>query len=151
MESIGSLLLAFVLCQSAWAADRSLRIGTVGEELASNGGCSLQLPRQYAKKEGKYVFTSDFQQNALINVDGVDTHVTLARSKESDPAQKPQVGEHSTYWYTGDGIDVQVNYVVTGVCPRGSESCKVTYYDAILTLKRAKASKTVAAKAVCGN
>jgi len=154
MTLICTVLLALVLCRSVLAAenaDERLQIGTIGEELGSNGGCSLQLPRQYAKKEGKYVFTSDFQGRALINVGGVDTAIELVRSKDSDSKQKPQIGEHSTHWYAGAGLEVQVDYVVTGVCPRANESCRVTYYDATLAIKRGKAGKRFAAKAACAN
>ena len=116
----------------------------------SNGGCSLQLPHEYTNREGKFIFVSDFDRQALVNVDGVDTHLALLKSQGPDVKQRGQLGEHSTYSYTGDNIDVEVDYVVTAGCPSGNASYKVTHYDAILTLKRGKAHKTVVAKAVCG-
>jgi hypothetical protein len=123
----------------------------VTEEIdRSNGGCSLQLPREFAAREGNYVFVSDFEAHALVNVDGADRHLAFVKSKGQNVKQRGQVGEHSTYWYAGDGIEVEVDYVVTGGCPSGNDSCKITHYDAILTVKRGKAHKTVAAKGVCG-
>ncbi len=132
-------------------ASRRLTVGTVVEEIdRSNGGCSLQLPRGFANREGNYVFLSDFERHAVVNVAGADMHLALVKAKGQDVKQRGQLGEHSTYWYGGDGIDVEVDYVVTGGCPPGSDSCKITHYDAILTVKRGKAHRTVAAKGVCG-
>ena len=132
-------------------ASHRLTIGTVAAEIdRSNGGCSLQLPRGFANREGNYVFVSDFEGQALMNVDGVDTHLAFLKSKGQDVKQRGQLGEHSTYWYAGDGIEVEVDYVATGGCPAGNDSCKITHYDAILTVKHGKAHKTVAAKGVCG-
>jgi hypothetical protein len=146
--------LTMVLSENAWAADdasRRLTIGSVVEEnYLSRGGCSLQLPHEFANREGNYIFVSDFEEHALINVDGVDTHLALVKSKGPDVKERGQMGEHSTYAYAGHGIEVEVDYVVTGGCPPSSGSCKVTHYDAILTVRRGKAHKTMAAKAVCG-
>jgi hypothetical protein len=148
------IALALVLSENAWTAEdpsRRLTIGTVTEEIdRSNGGCSLQLPRGFANREGNYLFVSDFEGHALMNVDGVDTHLAFVKSKGQDVKKRGQLGEHSTYWYSGDGIEVEVDYVITGGCPSGNESCKITRYDAILAVKRGKAHKTVAAKGVCG-
>ncbi len=148
------IALALVLFEGTSTADdanRRLTIGTVAEEIdRSNGGCSLQLPRGFTNKEGNYVFVSDLEGHALVNVDGADTQVALVKSKGQDVKLRGQLGEHSTYWYAGGGIEVEVDYVVTGGCPAGNDSCKITHYDAILTVKRGKAHKTVAAKGVCG-
>ena len=147
------IALALVLSGNTSIADdpsRRLTVGTVTEAIdRSNGGCSLQLPRGFANREGNYVFVSDFEGNALVNVDGVDMHLAFVKSKGQDVKQRGQLGEHSTYWYAGEGIEVEVEYVVTGGCPPGNGSCQITHYDAILTAKRGKARKTVAAKAVC--
>ena len=144
-------LLALVVLTSVWAGDKGsrLKIGIANEELGSYGGCSLQLPSQFDRREGKYIFTSDRKNRAVVNVNGVDTFVALTRSKEPEPKQEAQVGDRSTYWYAGSGIEVLVEYVVTGLCPRHDRGCGVTYYDAILTVSRRNASKTVAARAVC--
>jgi hypothetical protein len=146
--------LALILSENASTKDdasRRLTIGSVVEEnYLSRGGCSLQLPREFANRKGSYIFVSDFEEHALINLDGVDTHLALVKSKGPDVKERGQMGEHSTYSYAGHGIDVQVDYEVTGGCSPSNGSCKVTHYDAILTVKRGKARKTVAARAVCG-
>jgi hypothetical protein len=127
-----------------------LKIGNVTNDLSSNGGCALQLARQYFKKEGEFVFVSDFESRGLVNVNGTDIPVTLVRPRDVDPRPKSTIGERSTLWYSGGGIEVRVDYLTTGGCPQGTQSCAVTNYDAILTITRGKTSKSVAAKAVCG-
>ena len=155
LRSAQVVILAWVaMWASASAGDDSgarLKIGNVDNDLRSNGGCALQLPSQYARKEGRFVFTSDLEKRGLVNVNGADIPVTLIRSTEGGQKHKPTIGERSTFWYRGGEVEVRVDYVVTGVCPHQSESCGVTYYDAILTITRGKANKTVAAKGACGS
>lgn len=131
-------------------ASERLKIGNVTNDLSSNGGCALQLPRQYFKKEGEFVFTSDFENRSLVNVNGTDVPLVLVRPRNVDQRPKSTIGEHSTAWYAGGGIEVRVDYVATGGCPQRSQSCAVTNYDATLTITQGKTSKRVAAKAVCG-
>ncbi len=146
------LLIYVMIFQSAFSGEdgkKRLTIGTVGDGLNAGGGCTLQLPSQYAKREGLYIFTSDLSTHGLVNVDGIDTPVELVGPDRPDPARKAQLGEHSTYSYAGGTVEVRVDYTVTEACAIGSDSCRLTRYDAVLTVKRGKASKTVAAKAVC--
>lgn len=155
MRYIVVIALALASAENGWTGDdaeRRIVIGTVTQEMdLSNGGCSLQLPREFAEREGKYVFESDFSGGALANVDGADVHLDLVKSKGPNVKRRGQLSERSVYWYAGEGIEVEVDYVVTGGCVSGHESCKITHYDAILTVKRGKARKTAAAKAICGN
>ncbi len=63
------LLIYVMIFQSESSAEdgkRRLTIGTVGDGLNANGGCTLQLPSQYAKREGLYIFTSDFHPHGLV-------------------------------------------------------------------------------------
>lgn len=153
MRYILPITFALVFSENSWTRDdasRRLNLGAVLDEMdISNGGCSLQPPREFANKEGKYIFMSDFKGNSLINLDGADLHLALVKTKGSDLKQRGQVGERSVYSYGGEGIEVEVDYVVTAACASGNASCNITHYDAILTAKRGKARKTVAAKAVC--
>jgi hypothetical protein len=152
--SFQAVLLASALVQANATpgedAGGKLKIGNVANDLSLNGGCALQLPRQYARKEGKFVFISDFENRALVNVNGTDISVTLVTPKGGGQKHEPAIGERSTFEYAGEGIEIRIDYLVTGVCPQRSESCGVTYYDAILTIRHGKQSKSVAAKAVCG-
>ena len=128
-----------------------LKIGDVPNDLSSTGGCALQLPRQYARKEGKFVFASDLENRGLVNVNDTNVPVTLVGPRGGNQKRKQAVGERSTFVYAGGGIEVRVDYTVTGVCAQRSESCDITYYDAILTITHGKTSKSLAAKAVCGS
>jgi hypothetical protein len=75
-----------LLCldQSAFvtADERHLTLGTVqGEGGPERGRCSLQLPHDYANKEGRYVFIADFSGHGVVNVDGADRHLELVKSE----------------------------------------------------------------------
>jgi len=144
--------VAFLILFStgAWCASDQLVIGTLaGEPEYSRGYCSLQLPHEFANREGKYVFVSDFNGHAMINIGGEDMHLEFVKSKGPDVRQPGELGQRSTYSYAAKGLVVDVDFVVTAACPTQAQ-CKTTKYDAILTVKRGKAHKTVAAKAVCG-
>ncbi len=141
------ILLALAL---AFSKD-TFTLGPVTEEMErSNGGCSLQVPHEFAKRDGSFIFVSNFDGQAIVNVDGSDIHLTLVKSQGPDVKRRGELGEHSTYSYTGADIDVEVDYLVSEGCPI-NKSCTTTRYDAILTVKRGKAHKSVAAKAVCGS
>ena len=140
-------LLVLVLC--AEAGER-LTIGDLQRDYDSRGGCVLQLPHQFAKKEGEAIFISNREKQAWVNVDGADAELALSKPPATETKQQAEVGDRASYTYANSEIEVQVDYVVTGVCPRGKADCGVTDYDAVLTVKRGKASKRVAAKAVCG-
>ncbi len=94
--------------------------------------CKLQLPSEFAKREGRYIFIANSESQALVNVDGSDLELKFVSSKGPDIRQPRQLGDRSTYIYSGqDGLAVEVTY------------------EATLTVRRGKAHKTVAAKAAC--
>jgi hypothetical protein len=93
-------------------AGEHLKLGNLSNELTSNGGCGLQLPSQYAGKEGTFVFISDLENHGLVNVNGTDISVTLMRPVGGKQKHKPTIGERSTLVYAGNGVEVKVDYVV---------------------------------------
>ena len=145
------LFVCLLTCTAATWSRESLKLGSVEDnKLGSHSGCALQLPSQFAKKAGKYIFVSD-QESALLNVNGADVLLHPAKPRENDSKGNAKAGDHATQLYSGEGFAVRVDYTVTDTCPRANESCTVIRYDAILSVKHGKAGKTVAAKAVCGN
>ncbi|MBV9085340.1 MAG: hypothetical protein JOZ62_21910 [Acidobacteriaceae bacterium] len=146
--------IIFLACVASLASarpgqdsDGRLKIGNVSNDLSSNG-CALQLPSQYRRREGKFVFVSDFENHGLVNVNGTDVRLELISPAARDEDHKPAIGEHSTFVYAGNGLEVRVDYS-PGTSANRSKSGELTYYDAILTVTRGKASKRVAARAVC--
>lgn len=146
MRSLLSVALMF-LPLTASAGER-LNLGHVDNDLSSSEGCSLQLLSDFARKQGSYIFVSNYENDAVVNINGSTVHLHLSR-KQPASESKLQLGDRATFWYKSDELQVRVDYVVTGLCPSGNESCGVTSYDAILSLKRGKQNKTVAAKGVC--
>jgi hypothetical protein len=64
------MALALVLSGNTSTADdpSRLTIGTVTEEIdRSNRGCSLQLPRGFANREGNFVLVSDFEVTSHLS------------------------------------------------------------------------------------
>ena len=114
------------------------------------GGCTLSLPAEPANSR-KYVFLSDWDENAVIHVDGRDVRLTLVRSQEKKG--EPKKGDRSHKWYAGDEVSVRVEFVVRELCPEGEgfESCEVIYYDAVLHVRKGGTAKAVHAKGLCGS
>jgi hypothetical protein len=110
-------------------SNHRLVVGAVSQEIGTEGGCSLQLPSQFAKREGAYIFVSDLDKHAVVNVDGEDVQLELVESKGSRPGRATTIGERSTDSYSGSGsgLDVEVSYTL----PRGypvaeRQVCKIT-------------------------
>ena len=63
----------------------------------------------------RYVFMSDFENRAVMNINGQDTRLTLVRS--TDTNREPRKGDRTKYWYSSGSIAVEIDYTVTGACP----------------------------------
>ena len=99
---------------------------------------------------GKYVFASDYQEHAAMNIDGRDVKLKLVNSQELKLGFK--VGDHSTFRYHGaDSYDVEVIYTVTGVCKPDDEKCEVTEFNAVITVTSGSASCSLPAHGICGS
>jgi hypothetical protein len=92
------------------------------------GGCELLLPTDSERTE-RYVFLSDFDGRAVMNINGHDTRLMLVRSNPSDQPSKK--GDRSSSWYKAGDLEVRVDYTVTGLCPPKDESCEVVRYAAV--------------------
>jgi hypothetical protein len=111
------------------------------------GGCELLLPTDTYRSE-RYVFLSDFDGRAVMNINGHDTKLTLVRSKE--PEGEPTKGDRSSYWYSAGAVEVRVDYVVSDVCPPDDESCEVVYYTATIHVASRASKQVVAVYGLCG-
>jgi hypothetical protein len=98
---------------------------------------------------GKYVFASDYQEHAAMNIDGCDVMLKLVNSQELKSGFN--VGDHSSVRYHGDTFDVEVIYTVTGVCKPDDEQCEVTDYNATITVTSGSAHRSLAAHGICGS
>jgi hypothetical protein len=131
------------------SAGRPLRIGFIRDTGAFDGaGCSLWLAGDRTGSEKRYIFFSDLENQAVMNIDGRDVH--LAPTGPSERPSESKLGGHARSSYQAGGLRVVVRYTVTGVCAPADESCEVTKYRATLTVTRGTAKRMVAAHGECG-
>src|SRR6185312_17495524 len=116
-----------------------LTIGILKSTDDFNGaGCLLWRIKDRRYMPGKYVFVSDYEEHAAMNINGRDVKLKLVNSQELKPGFK--VGDHSSFRYHGDGFDVEVVYTVTGVCKPDDEKCEVNEYNATITVTSGSAN-----------
>jgi len=124
------------------------KIGIIKKPLSDGCGCTLQLPEDYRKHNERAVFLSDFGDMIQMNIDGKDVRLKLI--SESPPSSKEKVGSHRKEIYRVGKDKVEIDYVVTKVCPPRDEGCEVTWYSATITVIRGRQSQQVKALGICG-
>jgi len=154
------LIVLFVRGLNGFAQQRKLtspdkgglKIGFIKDfsEYEGNAGCTLRLPQDDKKDRKNFIFLSDYDDNAVVNVDGKDVNLKLKVRKEPK-GEDLKVGQKSEEDYTGTGVKVHVDYVTTWVCPPDDESCEVTSFNAIVIVTRGNSRKAVRVKGVCGS
>jgi hypothetical protein len=77
-------------------------LGPVRQNLSEEGGCAMTSSTDVWRRPG--IFTSNYQNRASINLDGVDHFFALTRAREDSRKHNPQIGERSTHWYSGEGL-----------------------------------------------
>jgi hypothetical protein len=112
-------------------------------------GCSLWNIKDRRYMSGKYVFISDYDEHARMNINGRDVKLKLVNSQELKAGFK--VGDHSFFRYRGDGFDVEVVYTVTGVCEPNDEKCEVDEYNATITVTNRSTKQILTAHGICGS
>jgi hypothetical protein len=132
------------------AQTRSIRIAAIRDSDAFDGaGCSLQLLAGNVRTKNRMIFESNYEGDALMNIDGEDIKLRLVRGHE--PNKRPGRGDRSTFAYRAGDIGVRVDFVVTGVCAPEDESCEVTQYTATIRISRGKSKRVVKAVGICGS
>jgi hypothetical protein len=127
-----------------------IRVGIVKNTASfGDGGCSLQLPADSKKNNERYVFMSDFDDNAIMNIDGKDTRLKAVSHHE--PEGEPKKGDRSTWNYASKGATVRVDFVAIGVCSPNDEGCEATSYNATITVIRGPGKQIVKATGMCGS
>ena len=111
-------------------------------------GVALQLPEDYKGQNKKYVFDGDLAEGGQMNIDGRDVDLMMVDSDE--PERELKVGDRFTETYAGDGLNAQIEYVVTGICDPTDESCEVINFDATITVERNGAKQQVKTSGLLG-
>jgi hypothetical protein len=149
LTALAVCLFGLSLPSSQGAPKSTLKLGVVVDQKDfQDGGCGLLLASDSSYACERYVFMSDYNGRAVMNINGLDTRFTLIRSNESRGRIKK--GDRSSYWYASGSIVVEVDYTVTDVCPPDDESCEVFYYQAMIHVTSGRLKQSIAAHGLCG-
>ncbi|MEW6210494.1 MAG: hypothetical protein AB1631_19160 [Acidobacteriota bacterium] len=149
--------LAFAVCAAPSCANISVaqelsqnsaapKIGVIKKPALEGCGCSLQFPSDYRKHNDRYVFLSDLDDVAQMNIDGEDVLLKLVSKTES----KGRIGSRHSETYAAEGTKVRVNFVVTKLCDPKDEGCEVTWYSAIIAVNINGKTQKMKVTGVCG-
>lgn len=92
-------------------------------------------------------FESDQDMGIWINIDGRDVRIRLL--SETKP-RKLRVGGKLISEYSGGGVTVSLMKTVTWVCPPRDESCEITKFSAVFTVRNGNRTQIVRAVGGCG-
>jgi len=148
MKIVISLVASLALMTVVAAAQSAQppRIGIVQTPDEFDGtGCRLQLPFDWQSND-RLIFASNADEDAVMNID--DTDVWMHRvALDVGEGDNGRVVDR----YRKDDIEVEVDFVVTKRCHPSDESCEVTWFDAVITVKRGQLQQTVSTKGICGS
>jgi hypothetical protein len=114
-------------------------------------GCYFQTPPEEKKKNSKkYIYMSDLEETpAYMNIDGQDVKLKIDGTPPRLP-DKVRKGFRYSRKYSAGSIKVQVDFVVTWLCPPKDESCEVTNYDAAISVVKGNQKQVIQTKGGCG-
>ena len=125
---------------------------TVGNLKGSNYvgcGCAFQnLTEAKKPRSQKIVFWSEFDNKAILNINGKDTTFTLVE-KAKRPA-KEKLGSRFSEKYVAGDVTIKIDYLTTRVCLKGEEECEATSYDVIITASKGDQKTIIKTKGACG-
>jgi hypothetical protein len=113
------------------------------------GGCQLWLSTDHNNGSDRFIFLSDLENHAVMNVNERDVLLDPVSSTEHKAQLKR--GDRSVNRFRGGGVEVVVRYVVTGLCAPEDENCEVTGYNATIAVSLGSAKRVLAAHGICGS
>lgn len=124
------------------------RLGSVTEKSLLDGcGCSIYRTAEDLKQD-RYLFVSDMDEEAVINLDGKDVKLRVLSWKEKKGQLR--VGARSSETYAAGDVNVRLDFTVRKVCPPKDESCEAIWYDVKMSVTRKGQRTVVNAKGLCG-
>ncbi len=151
MLNFTSKVLVLVILLGAGTVFAQIEVGELKDPSVVEGcSCSVQTEREAKNPDSqKFLFLSDFGNDAWMNINGKDTKLTRVKSTENDDDDY-KVGRRYYEEYSAKGLTVRVEYLTTWVCPPDDEACEVAKYDITITVTKGEESKIVKATGVCG-
>jgi hypothetical protein len=92
------------------------------------------------------VFAINAEEQGILNIDGADVWLPRARFDAGTDNSRSRFVDH----YRKDDLEVRADLVVTKKCDPSDENCEATLFDAVLTVKRGTAQRTVRTRGFCG-
>jgi hypothetical protein len=124
-----------------------LQIGIVQNPGEYDGaGCRFQLRSDYAQSNDRYIFATNAEEQGIFNINGADVWLHRAGFDAGTGNSLSRFVDR----YGNDELEARVDLVVTKKCDPSDENCEATLYDAVITLKRGSAQRTIRARGFCG-
>ena len=141
--------LPIVLAASVMvSAQQKNMVGILRMSSRADGcGCYFSFNKSDDAARRLIFFESDQDMGIWINIDGRDTRLRLTRETK---AKRLRVGSRLVSEYASGDVTVSLVKTVTWVCPPRDESCEVTKFSAVLTVRKGNLTQTVRAVGSCG-
>jgi hypothetical protein len=143
------LLVPFlvVVSVSVTAQQRNL-VGVLRMSNRADGcGCYFSFNKADDQARRLMFFESDQNMGIWINIDGRDTRLGLVRKSK---VNRLRVGSRLTSQYAAGDVTVDLVKTVIWVCPPRDESCEITKYSAVFTVRKGNRTQVVRAVGSCG-
>jgi hypothetical protein len=134
--------------RAAATPNDTLKVSFVKEPFIDGCGCFLHLPEDYNKEDRGYIFLGGLEDSAQMNFDGKD--VILKEVRRIDAEGDIKIGSTRNVFYKSGNIDVEVEYVVKGLCEPDDTECESTEYSATITVTRNGMAQKISALGSCG-
>lgn len=146
-----SLLIVFAAFGSnqSLAQTQKLTVGNLKNTNYSGCGCAFQTLAEAKKpRSRKIVFWSEYDNKAILNINGKDTAFKLV--KKGKRPTKEKIGSRFSDEYAANGITIRIDFLTTRVCLKGDEECEATSYDVKITATKGELKTIVITKGACG-
>jgi hypothetical protein len=129
-------------------ADGALRIGVLNNASMPGCGCTFTPVRAERQFPEKYLFISDAEGRAYMNLDGRDTALREVGRKQAPGEYGYCAGSRCTF--AADSITATVDFLEVERCPPEPTECEVTGYEVTITVERDGMKERVKGKGECG-
>jgi hypothetical protein len=139
-------LVAIGVGQSKNNVSTKLQLGHVPD---ADFGCGCYFFRSKVDHPNRrYLLVEPMDEPAYINLNGKTIRLhSVSSSKEN---RNERIGDRSWESYSGDGVSIRIDSVVTSICDPNDENCESTQYKTRMAVRRGKQIIVVNGFGVCG-
>lgn len=114
---------------------------------ADGCGCYFSFNKSDDAARRLMFFESEQDMGIWINIDGRDTRLRLTRETK---VKRLRVGSRLVSEYASGDVTVSLVKTVTWVCPPRDDSCEITKFSAVFTVRKGNRAQIVHAVGSCG-